>query len=106
MSEMSGHAGWLDGLLLLVPGFLNDSGLFGEHHGNIVANRVNAPARNAFQSGLVRKEFHPRFAQRANQDVESKFWNTQEDRKSTRLNSSHVAISYAAFCLKKKTKFG
>src|SRR5690625_2864677 len=27
-----------------------------------------------------------------------------EDRKSTRLNSSHVAISYAVFCLKKKNK--
>src|SRR5690625_7044431 len=26
----------------------------------------------------------------------------EEDRKSTRLNSSHVAISYAVFCLKKK----
>src|SRR5437870_10356469 len=26
------------------------------------------------------------------------------DRKSTRLNSSHVAISYAVFCLKKKTQ--
>src|SRR5690606_5752851 len=26
-----------------------------------------------------------------------------EDRKSTRLNSSHVKISYAVFCLKKKT---
>src|SRR5215510_12351107 len=26
------------------------------------------------------------------------------DRKSTRLNSSHVAISYAAFCLKKKNQ--
>src|SRR5439155_18110871 len=26
-----------------------------------------------------------------------------EDRKSTRLNSSHVAISYALFCLKKKS---
>src|SRR5690625_6595002 len=26
----------------------------------------------------------------------------QQDRKSTRLNSSHVAISYAVFCLKKK----
>src|SRR5690625_6764266 len=26
----------------------------------------------------------------------------QLDRKSTRLNSSHVAISYAVFCLKKK----
>src|SRR5207253_10050603 len=29
-------------------------------------------------------------------------WAEQEDRKSTRLNSSHVAISYAVFCLKKK----
>src|SRR5947208_10867184 len=29
---------------------------------------------------------------------------TQEDRKSTRLNSSHQIISYAVFCLKKKKK--
>src|SRR5690625_5733774 len=28
------------------------------------------------------------------------------DRKSTRLNSSHVAISYAVFCLRKKKKQG
>src|SRR5690625_6521352 len=28
------------------------------------------------------------------------------DRKSTRLNSSHVAISYAVFCLKKKKETG
>src|SRR5690348_17784176 len=28
----------------------------------------------------------------------------REDRKSTRLNSSHPSISYAVFCLKKKTK--
>src|SRR5690349_23852504 len=28
------------------------------------------------------------------------------DRKSTRLNSSHVEISYAVFCLKKKKKEG
>src|SRR5436190_12505098 len=27
-----------------------------------------------------------------------------EDRKSTRLNSSHTVISYAVFCLKKKTR--
>src|SRR5207253_10788699 len=27
-----------------------------------------------------------------------------KDRKSTRLNSSHVAISYAVFCLKKKNQ--
>src|SRR5207253_9849485 len=30
------------------------------------------------------------------------FRDAVEDRKSTRLNSSHVAISYAVFCLKKK----
>src|SRR5438067_9840882 len=29
---------------------------------------------------------------------------TRLDRKSTRLNSSHVSISYAVFCLKKKKK--
>src|SRR5690625_6310387 len=29
---------------------------------------------------------------------------SETDRKSTRLNSSHVAISYAVFCLKKKNK--
>src|SRR5438132_10333841 len=28
----------------------------------------------------------------------------QQDRKSTRLNSSHTVISYAVFCLKKKKK--
>src|SRR5690242_21204217 len=28
---------------------------------------------------------------------------TGQDRKSTRLNSSHMSISYAVFCLKKKT---
>src|SRR5438034_7650460 len=28
----------------------------------------------------------------------------QQDRKSTRLNSSHTVISYAVFCLKKKNK--
>src|SRR5256886_2867403 len=31
---------------------------------------------------------------------------TEADRKSTRLNSSHSQISYAVFCLKKKTQAG
>src|SRR5438874_10671390 len=31
-------------------------------------------------------------------------WYGRRDRKSTRLNSSHVEISYAVFCLKKKKK--
>src|SRR5690625_6875158 len=37
------------------------------------------------------------------QEIES-FSHESSDRKSTRLNSSHVAISYAVFCLKKKKK--
>src|SRR5690625_5694775 len=53
---------------------------------------------------------HPAFAGRNGNDI----FNAGEgllvlllsltDRKSTRLNSSHVAISYAVFCLKKKNK--
>src|SRR5206468_7565579 len=39
-------------------------------------------------------------AARAGPDVRG----TRQDRKSTRLNSSHDQISYAVFCLKKKTK--
>src|SRR6266480_6269390 len=31
-------------------------------------------------------------------------WQPRRDRKSTRLNSSHMSISYAVFCLKKKKK--
>src|SRR5690625_5561394 len=41
----------------------------------------------------------------ADQEIAAEFgiYEDSEDRKSTRLNSSHVAISYAVFCLKKKT---
>src|SRR3712207_6056923 len=34
-----------------------------------------------------------------------KYYQLNLDRKSTRLNSSHANISYAVFCLKKKTKY-
>src|SRR2546430_14488874 len=33
-----------------------------------------------------------------------RFFTERQDRKSTRLNSSHSQISYAVFCLKKKKK--
>src|SRR5690606_39458600 len=49
--------------------------------------RPHAPAQNAQpRTGADRPGSHRR------------------DRKSTRLNSSHVKISYAVFCLKKKTR--
>src|SRR5437667_4205880 len=37
------------------------------------------------------------------QDVSPSRFEAARDRKSTRLNSSHITISYAVFCLKKKT---
>src|SRR5699024_12600390 len=36
--------------------------------------------------------------------TDSRPQSASQDRKSTRLNSSHVSISYAVFCLKKKKK--
>src|SRR5439155_8918950 len=57
----------------------------------------------------------PRFPQEFRSRIIGYIWDTRApaglvvksektDRKSTRLNSSHVAISYAVFCLKKKKK--
>src|SRR5476649_2968295 len=45
----------------------------------------------------------PPFAS-ANFGWQSNLEDWEEDRKSTRLNSSHTVISYAVFCLKKKKK--
>src|SRR5690242_21610884 len=36
--------------------------------------------------------------------VDGQLLHVVQDRKSTRLNSSHMSISYAVFCLKKKKK--
>src|SRR5438270_6578562 len=43
-------------------------------------------------------------AARRGQSVDSHPGHAEQDRKSTRLNSSHSQISYAVFCLKKKKK--
>src|SRR6267142_3873251 len=52
------------------------------------------PYTTLFRSWKVvtKKDGTPRYA----------FEKTIQDRKSTRLNSSHMSISYAVFCLKKK----
>src|SRR2546426_9397002 len=47
--------------------------------------------------GLHRRRDHPPRRARARARA-------RRDRKSTRLNSSHLVISYAVFCLKKKKK--
>src|SRR3989442_8268855 len=53
--------------------------------------------RRLHLGGMVRVVVHDRHTARFTHPLEP-------DRKSTRLNSSHVRISYAVFCLKKKNK--
>src|SRR5205814_8322374 len=47
-----------------------DLRLLGKHHGNIVANRINAPARFALQTTFVRLQVDERFTHRATQNIE------------------------------------
>src|SRR5258705_9098072 len=54
----------------------------------------------ALVRGAVEQRRHPRHARLRGRALES----IRIDRKSTRLNSSHLGISYAVFCLKKKKK--
>src|SRR5207253_6930153 len=54
------------------------------------------PHFTAAMDGLLRTSHPPPSARKVR--------TAARDRKSTRLNSSHVAISYAVFCLKKKKK--
>src|SRR3712207_8752326 len=62
--------------------------------------------RNYQQAGLIAYAGDDLYAKL----VHVAIWNTRQtefgkeiDRKSTRLNSSHATISYAVFCLKKKS---
>src|SRR5438132_7144050 len=59
--------------------------------------------------GIVVRDEHAQIAQlggwrRPSREVLAGEACVEPDRKSTRLNSSHTVISYAVFCLKKKTK--
>src|SRR5574341_214408 len=66
--------------------------------------RVRKTVRNLIAAGIARTEAVKRVARtsgRARREV-YQLATKHEDRKSTRLNSSHQLISYAVFCLKKK----
>src|SRR5256885_12518522 len=78
----------------------------------IVANDGGLPAGTVMPGGLVLVDKVPQAHKVALVDIaeggEVRRYNVvigyalQADRKSTRLNSSHLVISYAVFCLKKK----
>src|SRR5690349_22387639 len=69
---------------------------------SIIGTKTTISAvRNADLAGVVVSRPIVWSAKPANVDTASR---DALDRKSTRLNSSHVEISYAVFCLKKKKK--
>src|SRR3989454_5266993 len=66
-------------------------GLRAQTDRELQADRLGVPASDHFEESV-------RFAHGSRQT------HGRADRKSTRLNSSHLVISYAVFCLKKKKK--
>src|SRR3989442_3306331 len=66
-------------------------------NGELFANRVSQAANPFFDAGRRRRR-----KRQARQAAGAARIEEGIDRKSTRLNSSHVRISYAVFCLKKK----
>src|SRR5205814_8660556 len=77
---------WLDGADVVV-------GRAVLHHvpmAEFLLGRLRAALRPGTRVGFIEPDFRTPLARLA-------------DRKSTRLNSSHLGISYAVFCLKKKT---
>src|SRR5690348_18018009 len=69
--------------------------------------RVTASHSRGMHDGPARSEHSPergrRTSARPGQGGKPKSRRRKPDRKSTRLNSSHPSISYAVFCLKKKS---
>src|SRR5690625_6666209 len=76
------------------------------HHGSDLFKQFRNLPVIQIADIATHKEDDPmgRFFGNLRQCIEKISCNRPEDRKSTRLNSSHVAISYAVFCLKKKEK--
>src|SRR6266480_518026 len=72
----------------------NDHVNLGQSSNDVIPTAIQLAAALAIQEELVPA------LERLRRALEAK-----SDRKSTRLNSSHMSISYAVFCLKKKKKF-
>src|SRR5690606_41904446 len=73
----------------------------------LTANATRKDIERCLDAGMndcIPKPFAPEDLFRALFKYSNSSSGAEEDRKSTRLNSSHVKISYAVFCLKKKKK--
>src|SRR5699024_5104881 len=107
-----------DSLFPMTPGAARPAGQAASHAGEQPATGASGPeAEQAEELPLPEPEFDPEFdpgfdaapppedAPPAGYEELVALMNeaTSQDRKSTRLNSSHVSSSYAVFCLKKKS---
>src|SRR5699024_11680006 len=68
----------------------------------LVVHPVEPEAQRAARAALGRLRERPQHQLRKRHRHGDRAVDQEVDRKSTRLNSSHVSISYAVFCLKKK----
>src|SRR6266446_7549439 len=96
--ERDGRKVWVSGDAVLGPWGVYGPGVTGGRRGRILAEA-------GFASGTQTRPSNP-IERRQDQErdgVEAEvIYGIIGDRKSTRLNSSHLVISYAVFCLKKK----
>ena len=101
-AEKIKHVYWMEqpqGLALLIVYFYGYAG------GDAVLKNWKAEF-DAIQKDLCKKDLHWSALWDVSEDKVLSPLEFEEDgdRKSTRLNSSHITISYAVFCLKKKTE--
>src|SRR5690625_6562885 len=80
----------------LIPYIMERTGKSAEDVIDVLNKKSGMLALSGFSSDLRDIE------ERADEDARAELALEVLDRKSTRLNSSHVAISYAVFCLQKK----
>src|SRR5690625_6617821 len=93
--QVQHHAGYLFLNRHVAPRITRD------HQNNLIVDQQRGTPRHAQRrvvDNVTRNRLCPILRHQAGPQI------NLLDRKSTRLNSSHVAISYAVFCLKKKTK--
>src|SRR5262245_62640917 len=76
--------------------------LFRSLHAKIPRGVAAIRAESGQAAARRRREERPHGRHARSRDAASGAGDRGEDRKSTRLNSSHLGISYAVFCLKKK----
>src|SRR5437899_7597553 len=78
--------------------FLHERSMYGYEICQAVEEK--SQGRHSLKYGAV----YPLLRELEKNEVIKGEWEASTDRKSTRLNSSHLGISYAVFCLKKKNK--